>query len=418
MPPEAAEKSRLAIPPARGASPKEGEPLRSWPLERLDVRWASGPLRGARLSIHTCLAECEAFWRAALPACAASAFQRFEWHSAWQETIGDGQQASPFIVRLAGADRRTLLILPLCIEREAGGLDVLRFLGDGVSDYNLPVIDPDLARALGPADAAALLAVVLRLLPKVDLVWLRRMPGEIDGVPNPLARLPGATAPEHAHAARLPATFEAFRAARSSHFFKQNRYQRRRLAERRPVEMRVEREAEAVAATLDALVRQKSRRWRETGGRDWFAEPRFPAFYRRMTEKGLASGLVHLASLRVGEEIVATHWGLVFRGWFYFLMTGYESGEWAKCSVGRQLLEDLVKCSIEQGLEIYYLNVGDEPYKQHWADHSWPLYHYLAARSVRGSFYLAIHRGRERLRRSRLLRRLLVYLPGRRGAAT
>ena len=145
------------------------------PLQDITGALSTPFLAGATLSIHRDLAACEPWWRAAEISCACYAFQCFDWQAAWMATIGAAGKVSPHVVRIADAQNRTLLILPLGIGHEKG-LRVLRLLGHLVSDYNAPLIDEALARALAVADVERLWAGILAQLPPVDLVWLWRMP--------------------------------------------------------------------------------------------------------------------------------------------------------------------------------------------------------------------------------------------------
>jgi CelD/BcsL family acetyltransferase involved in cellulose biosynthesis len=367
-------------------------------------------LVGTSLTIFTSLAESEPAWRAALESSAGFVFQTFEWHATWQATIGTAEGVAPHIVRLADAGGRTLMLLPLGIYRQ-GRLRELRFLGGLVTDYNAPLIDREFAATLGPSEMAVLWADILGRLPRVDLVRLRRMPETIEDVPNPLITLAGASHTENGHAATLPATIAEFRAGRSTRLFRDNRRKRRRLAEQAPLAFLRPAEPELVEEVFSALARQKSRRWRETGQRDWFAEPGYRNFYRSLTDILLPRGRVDLTALRVGDEIVATKWGTVFRGRYCELIGGYEEGEWARLSVGRLLIESVIEWCIETGeVAVYDLTVGEEAYKQSWTDHSIRLFAYMAPCSLRGRAIVAAHNLKERLRRNRRLRALVRRL--------
>ncbi|HYM74047.1 MAG TPA: GNAT family N-acetyltransferase [Stellaceae bacterium] len=388
-------------------------PARHYRIAELDPGLAA--LADARLSIYRSFAECEALWRDAMAGSAWFAFQSVDWLKTWQHTIGDAEGVSPYIVRLADAAGRTLLILPLGVYRE-GWRRVLRFLGGVVTDYNAPLIAPDLAKRLTDAETARLWAVVLKLLPPTDLVWLHRMPETIEGVHNPLAALPGACQRETGQAATIPATMDQFRKARSSKHFADTRRRRRRLAERGPVTFANPAPDSAEAqAIMPVLARQKSRLWRETKCRDLFAEPAYIAFYERLMAEGMQGADVHVSSLSSGDTIVAAHWGLVSRGRFYFLVVTREDGEWGFFSPGRLLMEDLVEwCVATPGVDRFDLTGGDEGYKSQWADEHLPLYELLAACSLKGAAYIAQHQLRQRLKRHRGLRNWIRRLRGKR----
>jgi CelD/BcsL family acetyltransferase involved in cellulose biosynthesis len=106
-----------------------------------------------------------------------------------------------------------------------------------------------------------------------------------------------------------------------------------------------------------------------------------------MAQRDFERGLIQVSALRVGEAIVATHWGMVFRSRFYWLMPTFEAGDWARFSVGRLLMQSLVEWSISRGLSRFDLTVGDEAYKRLWADHSMPLYEYIRGMTTKGRLF-------------------------------
>jgi CelD/BcsL family acetyltransferase involved in cellulose biosynthesis len=377
-------------------------------LDDTGKEFAGTSLEGAGVSIFTSFKDCEGRWRAALEHCAAFAFQGFEWQSTWQATIGQAERVSPAIVHVADRDGRTLLLLPLGIYPEHK-LRVLRFLGGVITDYNVPLIDRSFAKRITKSEFARLWEIIVALLPSVDVIWLRRMPETIEDEANPVTGLRGAAHTENAYGAHLPATFDAFKAARRAKLFNDSRRQRKRLAEIGPVTISTPVAVEAAIPTLRVMARQKSRRWLESGGRDLFVQPGYLAFYERLTECAFQTGFVHVSSLQVGDEIVATHWGVVFGRRFYYLMPGYEAADWARYSAGRLLLESLVEWCIAQDLSVFDLTVGDDSYKLQWADHSVRLYEFLAPRSAKGMLFVTYRRLRERLRQSTEVRRFVRW---------
>jgi CelD/BcsL family acetyltransferase involved in cellulose biosynthesis len=371
---------------------------------------ARGVLCGTRLAVYASLAQCESLWRRAAESCAGYAFQSFEWQSTCQATIGAARGVKPHIAVLSGADGRVLFLLPLGIYRYRG-LRVLRFLGDVVTDYGAPLIDTDFAAAIKPAETARLWSEVCRLLPRVDVVWLWRMPPEIEGVPNPMAALPGAEHTDSAFAAVLPASMAEFRKTHRVNW-SDTRRRRRRLAEHGRVEFELATTEAARREALDRLARDKSRRWRETGARDLFAEPGYLEFYRAMTDTSVAGGKPQIAVLRLDGRVVAAHWGLVVGERFYYLLPAYDAA-WQDYSVGRLLLENMVEWAIrDPAVRVFDLTAGGEAYKHQWTDCSMPLYELLAPASLPGRVYVGARRLRQRLKRHPALRNLVRRLRG------
>jgi CelD/BcsL family acetyltransferase involved in cellulose biosynthesis len=360
-------------------------------------RLAGTCLGGAQLSIFTSFQECESLWRTAIERCPCFAFQTFEWQSTWYATIGKAEGVRAYIVHVADKTGRTVLLLPLGIYPRKG-LRFLCFLGGIVTDYNVPLIEPEFAGKINKTEFSLLWATVLDLLPRFDVVWLRRMPDTIERAKNPMIALPGAMHTENAHAAILPGTLAAFKAARRAKFFRDNRRRRCRLSEKGRIDVCVPVVLEEAIETLETMAHQKSRRYRETRVRDLFALPGYLQFYRVLTTTPFQKGSVHISCLRLDNQTLATHWGLIFNRRFYWLMPGYQGGDWGRYSVGRLLLENVVEWCISEQMSVFDLTVGDEGFKFDWADHSLPLYEYFAPRSVKGAVFTSARQLRARLR--------------------
>jgi CelD/BcsL family acetyltransferase involved in cellulose biosynthesis len=289
------------------------------------------------------------------------------------------------------ADQRgsTLMLLPLGISRRHG-LSILHFLGDPVTDYHAPLVHPELAAKLNAGALNRLIAFVVAQLPPVDVIAFEKMPLVTNGVTNPLARLPGARHMHNAYAATLGETFVEFKKRRSAKFFSSSARKWRRLSEIAPAKLCIAKSPDAAADILRALVRQKKRFYREVGAPNLFAKPHCLAFYATMAARHMVTRLIQTSALYAGGTIVATHWGMVFRNRFYWLMPTYEAGDWARFSPDRLLMQSLMEWSISQGLNEFDLTIGDETYKSLWADHTLHLYDCIRGLTLKGTVYRMI----------------------------
>jgi len=379
-----------------------------------DIAWRLAD--GLAIRIHTSFEQAEQRWRAAQDDCACYGFQSYDWLATWHEAVGRQQGWEVLLVELSDADDRTLMLLPLGRRRQYG-LRIAGFLGGEVTDYNAPLLRADFDAAAFPA----LWPVIVRLLGGIDVFRARRVPMHVEGVVNPMAALAGMEHTEQAHVATLTSSFEEFQKQRSAKVFADTRRQLRRLGELGKVQLLIDTSGLQRAQVVEAMARQKARRWHETGSRDLFAEEGYLAFYQDLATRGLGGGAVMVSALYVDENLVATHWGIRYGKRFYWLMPGYEDGEWGRYSVGRILLDAVVRDCIAQGLALFDLTVGDEAYKQQWADHILPLYAGRQGHSLRGKLAVTLDRTyrhlRERARANQTLRTLVRRLRGQRTAA-
>lgn len=376
---------------------------------------------GSALQQYASFAAAESRWRAAQQHCRAYGFQSFDWLHTWQTQLGQRQGWQVCLFELCDAQDRTLLWMPLGLHRRRG-LCELSFLGGEITDYNAPLIAPEFAPQLTTEAFAALWQAILTLLGRVDVVRFRRMSEHIEHIPNPFVRLKGMQPTEQAHAAMLPETYAEFQKSRSAKMFADTRRQLRRLQE--VGEVRLVRAATGAERTevINGMARQKARRWIETGGHDLFLQPGYMDFYQGLAEQGLQGGTVQVSALYVDQHLIATHWGIRYDQRCYWLMPGYEDGEWRRYSAGRILMDAILQQCIEEKMRVFDLTVGDEAYKLQWADHTLALYAGEQGLSWRGKMVLMLEhayaRLRARARDNQQLRNLVRRLRGSHSAAS
>jgi CelD/BcsL family acetyltransferase involved in cellulose biosynthesis len=335
-----------------------------------------------QLTIHRSLNEAEAKWRALTSQHACYVFQTFDWISLWHRTVRKLERVEPFIVTILDDEHRPLGLIPLGI-RYRHGCRILVFLGGDVTDYNAPLFCRDLEESV----IDRLWQLIVQMA-DVDLVSLQRMPASLPDVRNPLLAVPHIRHAENAYMARpLPATFADFTAGRSRAYFADARRKRRKLERLGAMRLELPRSPQDVTTIVETMLRQKRRRIAESGARPM--PPWQECFYRALATTSFEQRKPHVSGLRVAGELVATHLGVLHRNRLYWLMPGYEAGEWTRLSVGRALLQSLFEWCIDHRVECFDLTVGDEEYKRFWSDTRMKLYESRYAVTMRGACFLA-----------------------------
>jgi CelD/BcsL family acetyltransferase involved in cellulose biosynthesis len=328
---------------------------------------------GWEVYVHTQFSEVEEGWRCLQSACTAYVFQTYEWLYAWQKHLGEHQGWQAQLVELRDANGAIRMLFPLgiCTQNHTR---ILSFLGGELTDYHAPLMHPDCLLVLNQSNFQHLWRSIVAILPPFDMVAFKRMPQDVESATNPMIWIDGMQPTEQAHAAILPSNFEAFQKTRSAKMFADTRRQFRRLSALGNLQLYVQVSTADQGAVIQAMAKQKSRRWQETGSRDLFALPGYLSFYRYLTQHGIAQGQVIVSGLQLNGEWIATHWGVRYGNRFYWIMPGYEQDVWARYSPGRVLLDAVVQWAIAQELHVFDLTVGDEAYKRQWADQTMSLY--------------------------------------------
>lgn len=312
-------------------------------------------------------------------------FQTREFIGVWAETYGASDAIAPYFVEVADQCERRLMFVPLCIARR-GGEKVLSFIDQGSADYNAPVLYPNAVRWT-PGKAQQLWEAILAALPPVDLVVLDKIPAQVDGQANPLFFVAGEANGESAHGSNLTLPWDQIEATQAQ--LKTIRRKWRALERLGPVSFHMAETDTEIARVLQRAIAQKQRRFDDTKIAGFDRDVEKLAFFERATKVFADAGQLQLCALKVGDEIVATAWGLALGQRVYEIMIGYEAGDWAKYSCGRILNIMQMRWLKDNGYAYLDHGIGDESWKLDYCDTHVPLGKKIQVRSERGRLLLA-----------------------------
>lgn len=357
---------------------------------------SSSRQRPLRIRVSSSLAEFADIWPRTDQFGKAScyAFQCSDLLEVWRNTIGAASNIDTLFA-VVEDDARPVLLLPLGIKRRHN-IRILTFLDGDVCDYNGPVVFPSEvewdARTIG-----AVWKALQRALPPADIAMFEKLPEDICGVPNPMLELGSAPYTPSGYVMTLKGTWEDF-AARRLPNRQDSRRQRRKLAEIGRVAFSIAETGPERNDMLAAMIRQKTRRFRETETFNRFDQRGYRDYFVEVTESLASRASLHLSALSVDGNIVATHWGIVANRRFYFLMPTYEGGQWSRYSPGRLLMENLIEWSFANGIEVFDFGIGDEPYKMKLHDRVINLYQCTLPITLRGHAYAAALNAKQAIR--------------------
>lgn len=331
----------------------------------------------------------------------ACLFQSPSYISIWLDTIGRARRTTPVFLRVDTDDARRVMLLALGLERQ-NGIKTLTFLDGGVVDYTGPVRLGPAAGAIDADGARVLWAALCDALPSFDVAVLEKMPLVVEGVPNPFRHLAQEAWPS-GWAMQLSGGFDDYR--RDSNYAATNRRKRRQLQhEVGPVSFEVARDPPTARRFLATMVAQKARKYPGS-----FQHPGYDDYFPQLTDREDLGGSVHVSALMAGDNIVASHWGLVCGDTFYYMMPAYDTGTVSRFFPGRLLLEDLIGWCYENGIRSFDFGHGDEAYKPQWGARRRPLLWFETSGSLVGRAAVAaltLRRSRTGKRLERVVRRL------------
>jgi CelD/BcsL family acetyltransferase involved in cellulose biosynthesis len=338
-----------------------------------------------RLSLHHNIAELEQEWRELEGQADGTAFQTFDWLSAWQRHIGTREGVLPAIV--IGRHRAQILfILPLALQ--PGILRRVVWLGAFLNNCNAPLLARNFSEIISPTQFPLLWRKVVHILRselRHDLIDLGKIPETVGMQANPLLALRVTPHANDTYLTRLSGTWDEFYAGkRSSSWRKTDAKKRRRLTKFGEVEFATTDKAGDVEQTLDTLIEQKKSLYAWLGVSDIFERPGYRDFFLDLASNPVYRGLVHLSSVKVGSMIAAVSFGLTFHGNYDYVLAGHCGGELEACSPGTIHLQELMRYFLERGFKTFDFNIGDAPYKREWCDRELKLYDYVAPATGQG----------------------------------
>lgn len=343
--------------------------------------------QGWQLKLHHCFSELSVEWPALTAEVNVSAFETYEWLSTWYQCLGKRQGYQLYLFSLYDENDHIRLIMPLGTHQQ-GQLTTLSFLGGEVTDYRAPIVHPDCWQKMSTDQFLQLWLGLVGMISDVDLIDIKRMKADLSGVPNPLCDLSYVVPNEQAHAALLPTHYETFQETRKSRLFADIRRQKKRLMEAGELVIVEDVPITEQAKLMNVLIQQKSQRWTESNSRDLFAELGYADFYRQLAQHTDGAFKVVMSGVSVNQQWIATHWGVQYGTTFYWILPTYDNGEWNRYSAGKILLDSMVQWCIKQSLQVFDLTVGDEEYKQQWANRTQPLYSGIYGVSIRGRLFV------------------------------
>ncbi len=315
------------------------------------------------------LAHLRPEWNALLERSSASVFNAWEWLYPWFQRLAPDRRLMVLLAR--DGQGRLAGLMPLCLERVRAGatwLERLSFLGERHvgSDY-LDVV----ARAGEEEPVATAFAQAIRRArgqwDVLDLVDVEqgsptlRAFREVFAEGYALEVRDRHTCPYEP--LREGVTFEAFleTTRRAENFLRREKWLKRQPGYR----LEVTTSPDSLARPLAELFRLHRMRWAADGGSQGIRGPAVEAFHRDATRYLAERGWLRLYVLRLGEQPLASVYGIVHRGKFIYYQSGYDPA-WRPRSVGLVLVGETFRDAIESGLGEYDFLRGTEAYKGDW----------------------------------------------------
>jgi CelD/BcsL family acetyltransferase involved in cellulose biosynthesis len=350
------------------------------------------------ISVESDLTAVRQVWRDFERSALGFVYQSFGWVSIWNSTVGANVRLTPQIVLGRGLDGRLLFLLPLAVCRKSGAR-ALVWMGGGEADLKGGLFSPEFLASNDAAVWPVLWRRIRALLLPHDVIHLTDQPEMIAGFRNPFVASRTHRLPSSTHATRLSRNWDSYyRQKRNGSARSLEKRRMRQLEAQGEVRFEVAQTQLEVILLLDWLFHHKAKSLRQIGVADPFAEEAVRTFYFESAKNCFPFGTSHLSVLRLNGKPVSVVLGLVHNRRYYYLVPAFDEAQ-SKTSPGRLHLRELMRWSIENGLDFVDLGVGDQDYKFHWCEEHVPLFASIEATTKRGHPAAAILSAKASLKR-------------------
>ncbi|MEQ8267250.1 MAG: GNAT family N-acetyltransferase [Parvibaculum sp.] len=320
----------------------------------------------AGITLYESFEAAEPVWRGFEARATGTAFQSFDWLSAWYRHVGQGLGVTPAIAVVA-RQGEPLMLAPLGVETRFG-LRRLVWLGGRLADYKAPLLAADYGARMAGEDFTRLWRQIRRAMPRHDLVMLDNQPlwlGTASApVANPFASLKGAPAPDAAYVFDLPPTFDDFSQRYRAETRRIDRSKMRKLEAAGEVSFRFAATADERVAMTEEILLRKAAQLAAQGISSIFSEESYRAAWRELAALPEERRLLEVAELSIDGAFLSGSISHVWHGRSTLMVHTFDAAKLPKLSPGRMHLLKHLQSSIDRGIAVYDLSVGYLPYKE------------------------------------------------------
>ena len=318
-------------------------------------------------------------------------FQNFYWLNNWYDKYKINQLIKPFVI-IVYKNEKVISILPFVIHK-LKFIRILKWMGGEHSDYMGGLFSKKFD--LEKKEFIFLWKMIKKELPYFDIFHFYNQPEQIGNIENPFIKYLDSVKTGYSSGVKIENNFENYiQNNLKKKFLSDTKRSFNHLASKGNLKFKIYNNKNIKEKTdfIEKILEQKILRLRHLKIKNNFTE-NIKKFYTEFNNDLFKYGYLHLSSLELDGKILASHWGIVYKDVFYYLLPSITKNDLMKFSPGRLLLYNLIKWGYENKIKKFDLTLGEESYKKEWTNSKINLSEFYGPKSLIGypiSFFFLI----------------------------
>lgn len=314
-------------------------------------------------------------------------FQSYDWFENWVNNYRIGNINCSLCIAVIKHKSQVICIFPFEIEKKFK-LKILKWAGNKLTDYCSPVLSKDFN--FDKKNFINLFKKVIKEIKNIDVIYFIKQPEYIHDLKNPFTFFLNTHEDSKTYYISLPQKWDEYKnEVLKKDFNLKNLRQKKSLKRLGNLKFKIATNEDTKTRLLNELFTQKNISLTSKNIKDILKSKDFQ-FYKEFEKKGLNNIKTHLSSLILNDELIAIHWGIIYKKRFYYLLPSMKAGKFNRYSPGRLLIALLIRWSISKKFEVFDFTLGDEDYKKSWSNKNSLLHNYVGLTSVNGLIFFLL----------------------------
>jgi len=366
------------------------------------------------VSVTHSIADVEAIWRSLAATGIESAGQSYDFIKLWVEARQIAAEDHLYVV--GSLEGQPVALLPL-YRRKRLGVRLYSWFPGAPVGCHAPLMDAGRLGAFSSSQRRTFWQSLMGALEGADLVYLKAVPTAASGIEGAFAELGVPIPVETLYRSAFSSWEECNTTQRSKSRRKHGRHQGEKLDALGAVSFEVVTPGEGARPVLDAMFRQRAKRFEVMGVPDPFAPCDVARFYNESVAADSKVD-VKLHVMRLNGEIVAVRYNIVHGDRLFCLISSMSDDPGIQVgSPGKQCLLRVMQSVFDEGYRVFDMGAGFTDEKRHWCNVQIELSNHYLPLTLKGRAIVQAHglwqAARARIKANKTLLKLAKSLRGR-----